>query len=196
MLTRRTLLTGIATTLPFGALSNARIGDDGLHKQDWFLDSFQELPDDLANAAGEGRGLLVLFEQQGCPYCTELHNVNFAHEKLVSYLRAHFDVVQLDIWGAREVVDFDGKTFEERRLAERWGVSFTPTSVLIPASLNGIRKPAAGKSFRLPGYLKPFHYVSALEYVAEGHHKAQSFQRFLQDKFAALRAQGIEPDVW
>lgn len=198
MPTRRTFLTTTlaAGALPVTALSETRIGDDGLHKQDWFLDSFLDLRDDLAEAAESGKGLVVLFEQRGCPYCAELHNVNFAHEELVGYLRENFETVQLDIWGSRAVTDFDGQEMEEKRLAERWGVSFTPTSVIVPKELVGVEKPAAGKSFRLPGYLKPFHHVSALEYVAGGHYRDQPFQRYLQDKFADLKARGIHPDVW
>ena len=52
------------------------------------------------------------------------------------------------------------------------------------------------QSFRMPGYLKPFHYLSSLEFVAEKKFEEQTFQRYLQDKFAELEAQGIDPDVW
>lgn len=189
MITRRHMFAGAAACLAAPPL-RAELGDDGLHKQDWFTDSFLELADDLDTAAAQGRGLMVLFEQAGCPYCRELHEVNFAHPRIVAALREHFDVIQLDLWGAREVMDFDGMVFEERRLASRWGVNFTPTTVLFAAQSGG------RESLRLPGYLKPFHYLSALEYVASGAYAKQPFQRYLQDKFSALRAQGIDPDVW
>ncbi len=48
----------------------------------------------------------------------------------------------------------------------------------------------------MPGLLKPFHYLSSLEYVVTGQHNEQPFQRFLQDKFKRLEEQGITPDVW
>lgn len=195
MLTRRFLMGAVAAlALPRPASAAARLGDDGLHKQDWFLDSFLELGDDLATAHAEGRHLMVLFEQAGCPYCRELHLVNFARPEITSYLTRHFDVVQLDLWGAREVLDFDGEAQEERALAAKWGVNFTPTTVLFVAdetAPNGARE-----AFRLPGYLKPFHYLSSLEYVVTGEYRKQPFQRYLQDKFAHLAEQGIDPDVW
>jgi len=172
------------------------VGDDGLHKQEWFLDSFLDMGEDLTEAADEGKGLLVLFEQQGCPYCRELHAVNFARPKLRDYLIANFNTVQIDLFGSRETTDFDGETYEERDLADRWRVHFTPTSVLIPASAVGSTSLAKAEGFRMPGYLKPFHYISALEFVATGAHAKQGFQRFLQDKLADLKAKGIEPDVW
>ena len=42
----------------------------------------------------------------------------------------------------------------------------------------------------------PFHYLSSLEFVAERKFEEQTFRRYLQDKFAELEAQGIDPDVW
>lgn len=198
MIDRRRLI-GLAAALPALAATRApaaRLGDDGLHKQDWFLDSFLEMGPDLEEAAVAGKGLMVLFEQRGCPYCRELHEVNFARPEIVGYLTARYDVVQLDLWGSREVTDFDGEAMEERRLAGKWLVNFTPTTLLFPPAAAGAASREAAEAFRLPGYMKPFHYLSGLEYVAGGHYADQPFQRYLQDKFAALEAQGIKPDVW
>lgn len=196
MPTRRDMiLTALALPLA-GRLQAAELGDDGLHKQDWFTDSFLELGDDLQTAADAGRGLMILFEQAGCPYCRELHQVNFNRPEIVDYLTGHFDVIQLDLWGSREVLDFDRQAMEERALAAKWGVNFTPTTVLFPASRAGATDPRQAEAFRLPGYLKPFHYLSSLEYVVTGEYEKQPFQRYLQDKFEVLRQQGIDPDVW
>ncbi|WP_238366252.1 thioredoxin family protein [Mesobacterium pallidum] len=172
------------------------LGDDGLHDQPFFLDSFLELGADLEEAAAEGKGLIVLFEQRGCPYCRELHAVNFERAEITDYMTAQFNVLQLDMWGAREVLDFDGEALEERALARKWFVNFTPTQVLVPAAHAGAADLRAAEAFRMPGYFKPFHHLSGLEYVASGAFRDQPFQRFLQDKFARLEAQGIDPDVW
>lgn len=200
---RRFLGLGIAGTLGMasGAALGAStdgvtVGDDGLFKQDWFLDTFLEFGDDLAEAAAEGKGLMVLFEQQGCPYCRELHRVNFVHEKLRDFLVANYNVVQIDIFGSREVTDFDGETMEERDLARKWGVHFTPTSVLFNPKAAGSASLAEAEAFRMPGYFKPFHYMSALEYVSRGEYENIGFQRFLQARFDELAAQGIQPEVW
>lgn len=48
----------------------------------------------------------------------------------------------------------------------------------------------------MPGYFKPFHFISMLEYIHEGHYASQDFQRYLQQRFVELKAKGIEPDVW
>ena len=37
----------------------------------WFKDSFLELADDVAEAADEGRRVIILFHQDGCPACEQ-----------------------------------------------------------------------------------------------------------------------------
>jgi hypothetical protein len=54
------------------------LGDDGLYRQDWFLQSFLELGPDLEDAAAEGKRLAVMIEQRGCPYCRDTHLINLA----------------------------------------------------------------------------------------------------------------------
>lgn len=202
MMLRRTLLRlGFAVPL-IAASVHARssedptLGDDGLYKQAWFVDTFLEMGPDLDEAAAQGHGLMVVFEQRSCPYCRELHRVNFRRPEMVAHLARNWTVVQLDIWGAREVTDFDGEALEERDLARKWGVVFTPTVVLMPAGNAGAASLAEAEAFRIPGYFKPFHFLASLDYVAGGQHREQDFQRFLQDRFERLAAQGIEPDVW
>lgn len=195
---RRAFLAATAFGLAAAHAGRAEpvLRDDGLHDQPFFLDSFLEMGPDLEDAAAQGRGLIVLFEQRGCPYCRELHAVNFERAEITDYLTAHFDVVQLDLWGSRAVVDFDGEELEERELARKWFVNFTPTQVIFPAANAGAADLRDAEAFRMPGYFKPFHHLSGLEYVATGEYLNQPFQRYLQDKFAALAEQGIDPDVW
>jgi thioredoxin-related protein len=100
--------------------------------------------------------------------------------------------LQLDLWGAREVVGFDGEAMEERDWIQSQGIHFTPTTLIYTRNAEG----AAKEVFRLPGYLKPFHYLSSLEYVFTGEYEKQSFQRYLQDKFSKLAEKGIDPEVW
>lgn len=192
----RILALVILIVAAFPAWAGGELGDDGLHKQDWFLNSFLEMPDDLAEAADEGKLLMVIVEQAGCPYCRELHNVNFARTEITDYIQENFVVVQLDLWGSREVLDFDGEPMEERDLARKWGVNFTPTTLVFTMEDSAPESFFDAEAFRMPGLLKPFHYLSSLEYVVSGEYKEQPFQRFLQDKFEDLHSKGIEPDVW
>ena len=108
------------------------IGDDGLYHQDWFVESFLDLRDDIQEAADEGKHFAILWEQRGCPYCKEMHRVNFAKPEIRKYLKANFNILQLDLWGPRKVTDLDGKEMGERELAQRWRVNFTPTMNFFP----------------------------------------------------------------
>ena len=119
---RRVLLTGIGAATALLLPSSLRaaepeMGDNGLHIQDWFVESFLDLQEDLTSAAENGKHFAVLWEQRGCPYCRELHAVNLSRPKIISYLQDNFDILQLDLWGSRAVKDFDGEELEERALA-------------------------------------------------------------------------------
>ena len=112
--------------------------EDGLFHQSWFQLSFLNLKEDFAEAKAGGKRFAVLFEQRGCPYCTKMHTEVLAQKYINDYVRQNFTVVQLDLWGAREVTDFDGAVLPERALAERWGVIFTPTIVFFKDDLKGL----------------------------------------------------------
>lgn len=112
--------------------------EDGLYHQSWFQLSFLNLKDDFAEAKASGKRLAVLFEQRGCPYCARMHTEVLAQRYINDYVRQNFTVLQLDLWGGREVTDFDGTVLPERALAERWGVIFTPTVVFFKDDLTGL----------------------------------------------------------
>ena len=111
---------------------------EGLLTQSWFELSFLDLREDFNDAKAEGKRFAVVFEQRGCPYCIKMHNDILARKYINDYVRHHFRIVQLDLWGAREVTDFDGRKMAEKDLAERWGVIFTPTVIFYKDDLAGL----------------------------------------------------------
>jgi hypothetical protein len=116
-------------TGPITPLVEAKRGEDGMYHQTWELTSFLDLREDLAEATAKGRRFAVIFEQRGCIYCTKMHTEVLAQKYINDYVRENFTILQLDLFGAREVTDFDGQKLSETKLAERWGVQFTPTIV-------------------------------------------------------------------
>jgi thioredoxin-related protein len=112
--------------------------ENGLYRQDWFGLSFLNLREDFQEAKKAGQRFAMIFEQQGCPYCVKLHTELLAQKYINDYVRENFHILQIDIWGAREVTDFDGTKLTERALAERWGVIFTPTIVFFKDDLTGL----------------------------------------------------------
>lgn len=114
---------------PSEPLALAEKGDDGIYHQPWFVESFFDLKEDFAAAKAKGKRFAVVFEQRGCSYCVKMHTEVLAKRYINDYVRENFEVVQLNMWGSREVTDFDGTVMPEKKLAERWGVMFTPTVI-------------------------------------------------------------------
>lgn len=178
------------------AAAELEMNEDGLHVQPWFLESFLDLRDDHAEAAASGKRFVVLWEQRGCPYCRELHRINFRKKQIVEYVTSKYSVLQLNLWGSRKVTDFDGKELEERQLARKWAVNFTPTTVFFGKDVPEGKSGREAEVARMPGYFKPFHFLSMFEFVEQEAYRKQGFQRYLQDKFKDLEAKGIKPEVW
>jgi thioredoxin-related protein len=189
MLTRRALVTAAGACQAAGLLAagSARAAavmtDDGIYREDWFLDSFLELEDDRRNAVAAGRQLAVIWEQRGCPYCRDTHLVNFADHAIEAYVRAHFDVIELNLHGARIVTDFDGERLGERQLAAKYGIRGTPTIQFFPD-----RGDLAGKSapdrevHRVHGYLPPKFFLLMFTFAGEHAYERGSLRDFLRQQ--------------
>ncbi|SMX30296.1 hypothetical protein TRP8649_04439 [Pelagimonas phthalicica] len=127
---RRFILTLVAGLLALPAL--AEVGDDGLHKQPWMRDTFKDLREDLDEANAEGKRLVLFFEQRGCIYCRKMHEEVFSDQAISDYIGENFFVVQMNLYGDIEVVDFDGESLSEKDMARKWRVMFTPNIVFLP----------------------------------------------------------------
>jgi len=182
-LTRRFLLAGVAAVAATGARAEAPVlTDDGLYKQPWFLESFLDLSDDLEGAAKAGKRFAIMWELKGCPYCKETHFVNFAQPRITDYIKANFEVLQLNIIGSRKVTDFDGTEMSEKELAAKYGVHFTPTFQFFgesPASLRTL-PPAKREVARAPGYLRPDDFLAMFRFVREKAYETKSFRDFVK----------------
>jgi thioredoxin-related protein len=157
------------------------LGDDGLYKQDWFLQSFLELGPDLEDAAAEGKRFAVVWELSGCPYCKDMHLINFADPEVTDYIRERFVLLQLNLIGNLEVEDFDGTRLPEKDLASRYGVRFTPTIQFFPDSTEGLSDlpPREREVVRLLGYQPPDAFRRTFAYVAEGAYENESLESYL-----------------
>lgn len=147
----------------------------------WFKDSFLELAEDIGEAGSEGRRVLILFTQDNCPYCHALVERNLSQKQIEDYIRAHFDVVMINMWGDREVLAVGGKHYTEKQFAAAMKVQFTPTLIF----LGDDGKPV----LRLNGYLPPERFMLALQYVAGNHFEAQKFSAYAA-KYAPPPAAG------
>jgi thioredoxin-related protein len=187
MRSRRSFLAGsvtgaLALALLPPAVATPTLTEDGLYHEPWFLQSLLELADDLDSAAAQGRRFAIIWELRGCPYCRQTHLVNFARPEIADFIKAGFDLLQLNIIGAREVVDFDGEKLSEKQLAQKYGVRATPTLQFFPEGSAGLaaRKPRDREVARAQGYLEPEPFLAMFKFVAERAYERTSFPDYLR----------------
>lgn len=183
MLSRRTLMMagGSFALAASPAKAASVMTDDGFYREDWFLDSFLELADDLKSTAAAGKQLAVIWEQAGCPYCREMHLINFAQKSVEDYIRDHFEVIELDLHGSRIVTDFDGQKLGEKQLAAKYGVRGTPTIQFFPDVDDlGHRTPREREVNRIHGYLAPKDFLRMFAFVAERAYERGSLRDYLR----------------
>ncbi|WP_187431892.1 hypothetical protein ROLI_041400 [Roseobacter fucihabitans] len=167
------------------SVQGAELGDDGLHKAAWMRDTFKDLSEDLAEANGENKRLMVMIEQRGCIYCREMHEEVFPDKKIAAYIEANFFVIQINMFGDVEVTDFDGEVLPEKEMVRKWGALFTPTILFFPPEVT--RDTSAGRAAvaTMPGAFGRHTTFNMLNWVMEeGYLGEESFQRYHTRKFA------------
>lgn len=98
--------------------------------------------------------------------------------------------------GERQVIDFDNQSLTENHLAIKWRVTTTPTTIVMNAADPLVQDYEKAEVFRLPGYLKPFYFLTVLDYFASGAIENQDLKEFLSERSAAFKEKGIGPEVW
>ncbi len=151
----------------------------------WFKESFLDIAEDVAEAAGQEKGLLLYFYQDGCPYCAKLLEDNFGQSSIVEKTRGLYDVVAINIWGDREVIHTDGRAMKEKEFAAELNVMFTPTMLFLDGQGQTV--------LRLNGYYPPHKFSVALDYGAGRGKEGVSFAEFL-DAVAPVAATGFLHD--
>ncbi len=164
------------------AIAKARLGEDGLYQEDWYLESFLDLSEDLAGATAKGKRFAILWGLKGCPYCKKMHEVHMMDPKIENYIRDNFEILHLNHIGSREVTDFDGRKMTEKAFGEAYGIRYTPTVQFFPTSADGLaeKKGQAREVARMPGLLEPPEFLAMFRYVREEGYKSAPFPEWLK----------------
>ncbi len=138
----------------------------------FFQPSFGDFREELATARREGKhGLLLVFEQDDCPYCHRFREQVLTREDVRRWYREHFAVLAVDVLGAVAVTDVNGQATDERGMARRYAVRATPTLVFVDTRgqvvLRHAGAPRDSESFLLLG-----------RFVAEGAAANMTFDQF------------------
>jgi len=163
----------------------AEVGDDGLHKASWMRDTFKDLSEDLDEANAEGKRLMVILEQRGCIYCKKMHEKVFVVPEIAQFIENNFFVVQINMFGDVEVIDFDGTTLPEKDMAKRWGALFTPSIYFFPEEVREGASAAQAAVANMPGAFGRWTTLNMLNWVVEkGYEGDEPFQKYHARKFA------------
>src|SRR3954468_23713682 len=122
---------------------------------DWFAQSLLHLPDDVADAAREGKRVMLYFGQPGCPYCKQLMEVNFRQRPIAERMQKEFVALELSIFGDRELTWTDGRETTEKKLAAQLKVQYTPTLIFLDER--------GAVAHRVNGYYPPARFLAALD---------------------------------
>jgi thioredoxin-related protein len=156
------VISALIFSLPSSAMGEKKHGTfSGVKSTEypgWFKESFLDFEDDIAEAKDSGKRILMLWHQNGCPYCNALVERNLSQKDIETKVRKNFDVVAMNMWGDRNLT-IGGKSYTEKEFAEALKVQFTPTLMFLNEEGNII--------LRLNGYLPPRRFNVALDYVAK-----------------------------
>lgn len=136
----------------------------------WFKNSFLDLRDDVKDAAAKNKRVMLYFYQDGCPYCKKLLEDNFGQRSIAEKTQKYFDVVQINIWGDREVTDLKGATVTEKNFARDNRVMYTPTLVMLNEK--------GAQVMRINGYYAPHQFDAALDYVGQKKETELDFREY------------------
>lgn len=152
----------------------------------WFKASFLEIDAEVAEAAADNKRLMLFFHQDSCPYCAKLVQSNFADPELRDYFQAHFNAVEINLWGDREVTGLSGlglpEGLKEKDFAAKLNVWATPTLLFFDEK--------GQVALRINGYYPTKRFLAALRYVAE---KKEQDMRFSAYYASLQQEQNVGP---
>ena len=153
----------------------------------WFKATFMDFSEDLEEASDEGKHVMMYFHQNGCPYCSKLVEENFHNENLVAKLQANFDTIETNMWGDRDLTDWNGDDYTEKEFSSKMKIQFTPTIVFL--------NPKGETLLRLNGYQSVEKMHATLDYISNKKYLEQSYASYInnlkKEKSGTLNANPI-----
>jgi thioredoxin-related protein len=138
----------------------------------FFAQTFGDLPEELAEAREAGKlGLLLFFEQEGCPYCERMLKTILNQPEIQDWYRERFVSIAVDINGDVELTDVDGIALPSKVFAEHRRVKTTPTISFIDLSGAEIYR-------RVTMVSGPREFMMMGQYIAEGRYTDTSWRDY------------------
>lgn len=165
------------------------IGDDGLHKPDWFSLTFKDIAEDIRTAKENGKRLALMVEQRGCIYCKEVHEKLLTDPEVRDYIKEHFMIVQYNLHGAEEITDTDGEVLTEKAAARKWRLMFTPSILFMPEDPPEGTDAGAAAVAMMPGAFRKNTFLEMFVWVYnKGYEGDEGFQDYYNRRFRERQA--------
>ena len=153
--------------LMFAAPASAGAAESG-----FFQSSFGDYQAELATAKKAGKtGVLLFFEQEGCPFCKRMKETVFNQPDVQAYFHRHFLIYPVDIRGDVAIKDFQGRPTTEKDFSFVYRVRATPVMAFFDDS---------GKLlYRYTGATRDKAEFLALgRYIVSGAYRTQPFETY------------------
>lgn len=122
---------------------------------DWFAETFLDVREDVAEAAKQGKRLMLYFWLEGCPYCEKMEQGTFRDPRIVARMRREFVAVAINVRGDRDAAWTDGERLTEKTLTRKLAIRGTPTLVFFDEH--------GAVAARATGYLDPAQLDATLD---------------------------------
>ncbi len=122
-----------------------------------------DLATEIEDAAAEGKRLVVMFDEEGCPWCMKMRERIFPHPKVQAFYGEHFILINQDIKGDLELTTPDGVSLNQKQFAQKLRIRGTPTFVYFNAD--------GSVAARITGYQDVDTFIATGRYVREGIYK-------------------------
>ena len=160
--------------------SKGETDEHGMHIEDWFDITENNLAADMAAAKANGKRLVLVFEQKNCEYCRKLHKQLLVDSDIKSYLQDNFMMVQYNLHGKASVTDLDGEVLTESGAAAKWKISASPSYLFLPVdasekkSAKELASAITSGTPKKPVFINLFKWVDSNVY----HDNGESFKDF------------------
>jgi thioredoxin-related protein len=148
------------------------IGGEKHDAPSWFKMSFLDITADAKDAQDNNKHLMIFLDLDGCPYCSKMLKESFVDKsKTQDFIKAHFDVIKLNIRGVKQITWDDNTMMSEKEFAKKMKVFFTPTILFLDGNKNVVVK--------VDGYRSKENFKDILEYVNGKYYKKMSLAKFV-----------------
>lgn len=142
----------------------------------FFAPTFNNMAEELALARDAKKLLVVMYEQEGCPFCWKMRRDVLSRNDVQDYYKGRFHVIPMDIRGSLDTVDFTGKAMTQKDFSIQQNVRLTPVFIYYDET---------GKELhRLIGFYDREEFLLAGDFVLSGAYKTEDFFLWLKKKKA------------